>query len=137
MAKIMSKKHARKLPDLILGPLPIDIINRTLGTELDVGAVIFSAAAQIHAAREHPREYPVCFPHVAGIIAAPLYIGDDDRNPGNIEMIGRVQAAASLVLVAVNIELDEAGHYHVCSFYPISNTKAENRKAKGFLRIAL
>ncbi|NYG45308.1 hypothetical protein GGD67_002766 [Bradyrhizobium sp. IAR9] len=60
----------------------------------------------------------------------PLYIGDDHKNPG-IELISRVVAADSMVLMAIKLDRDEQGRYHVLSFYPV---KAENRKpaAEGF-----
>ena len=78
-------KRPRKQPVLELGPLPIDTINCTMGTELEPGDVVFSSAAQVHAARRHPTEYSQCLPHLAKVICNPLYIGDDHKNPGKIE----------------------------------------------------
>lgn len=134
MSKKAGQKKSRQ-PDLILGPLPVEVVNRTISTELEPGEVVLSRAAQRHAARRHPEDYPVCLPHLASIILNPLYIGDDHRNPGKIELIGRVAAAASLVLVAVDLERDEDGNYGVSSFYTITQEKAQGRRAKGFLKI--
>ncbi|MCP1838764.1 MULTISPECIES: hypothetical protein [unclassified Bradyrhizobium] len=47
-----------------------------------------------------------------------LYIGDDHKNPG-IELVRNVVAAESMVLVAINLDRDEQGRYHVLSFYPV------------------
>jgi hypothetical protein len=78
------KRRTHQTPELVLGPLPVDTINNTMDTELEPGEVVFSRAAQVHAARRHPVEYPVCLPHLATVVADPLYIGDDHKNPGVI-----------------------------------------------------
>ena len=118
----MSKHHKPKQPELVLGPLPVDTIyntiNNTIDMELGHGDVVFSRAAQVHAARRHPVDYPICQPHLATVVCDPLYIGDDHKNPGRIELIGRIPAANSLVLVAVAVERDEHGRYNVCSLSP-------------------
>jgi hypothetical protein len=133
----MSKRRGSRLVDLALGPIPADVINLTLGLELDPGPVILSRGAQKHALSSHPAEYPLCLPHVAAVIANPLYLGDDFRNGGKIEMIGRVPALGSFLLVAVTIEQDSAGRYSVCSFYPISEKKIQPRRERGYLRVAI
>ena len=102
--------------------------------ELDSGAVVMSGRAQLHAAKRHPKDYSRCVGHIAAIVTNPLYIGDDFKNPGNIEMISRVPAAGSAILVAVNIEMDKKGDYNVASFYPISEAKINKRLDKGFLK---
>ncbi|WP_375273466.1 hypothetical protein [Methylorubrum thiocyanatum] len=79
------------------------MINLTLGLDLDPGPVILSRNAQKHALSSHPVEYPLCLPHVAAVVADPLYLGDDFKNGGKIEMIGRVPALGSFLLVAVTI----------------------------------
>ena len=66
----------------------------------------------------------------------PLYIGDDFRNPNKIEMISRVPAINSAILVAVNIERDTRGDYNVVSFYPVDERKLGSRLDRGFLKIA-
>ena len=133
----MTRRHPRRRPDLILGPMPVEIINLTIGLELEPGDLIFSRGAQYHAAKEHPEDFSRCLPHLASIVLAPLYIGDDHRNPGKIELIGRIHAVNSRVLIAVTIEVDESGRYIVCSFYPISDNKADGRRQKGFLKNAI
>ena len=129
------KSHTRQ-PDLYLGPLPIQVINRTLGTDFMSGEVLFTRAAQIHAERRHPEEYPLCLPHVGLVIRNPLYIGDDFKNHGKIELIARIPQIGGALLVAINMEQEEEGTYHVCSMYPVSEGKVQKRKEKGYLLVA-
>jgi hypothetical protein len=98
--------------------------------------VLLSRAAQKHASKRHPTDYPLCLPHLATVISSPLYIGDDYKNAG-IELITRVAALGEFVLVAVNLEADESGHYHIASFYIISEKRIQGRREKGFLRVAV
>ena len=121
--------------DLILGPLPVDAINRTLGLEMEAGEVIFSAAAQAHAYRSHSDDYPKCVPHVGLVVERPHYLGDDLNNPGKIELVSRVPALGGGLLVALTIEMDADGRYNVCSCYPIGEKKIENRRQSGHLII--
>jgi hypothetical protein len=130
----MSRKTS---PDLILGPLPVDMINRLFGYELDPGEVILTRGAQLHASRRHPEDYSLCLPHVANVIVNPLYIGDDLRNHGKIELVGRVSVLGLVILVAVNVAPDRAGRYHIESFYPISEKKVQKRREKGHLKVAV
>lgn len=125
-----------EISDIDLCELPAVVINRTIDTELEVGIVVLSRAAQIHAARRHPEEYPLCLPHIATVISDPLYIGDDAKNPGYIELISRVPAVDGFILVAVNLEMNENGTYHVASFYVVSEKKIAGRREKGFLFVA-
>jgi hypothetical protein len=121
-----------KLVPLEIGPLPADSINLTLDLELEPGTVMLSINAQKHAARRHPDDYARCLPHVASVVLNPLYIGDDLNNDG-IELIARVQAIGSGLLVAVSVERAANGLYDVISFYPVSEQKIAGRLAKGFL----
>lgn len=123
-------------PPLNLGPLPVEVINATLGTELEPGSVILSRAAQAHVLKRHPEDYSTCLPHVGTVVINPLYIGDDHRNPDKIELIAKVGAVDAFVLVAVCIEPDKDGDYYVSSFYPIDQEKINQRRHKGFLQIA-
>lgn len=133
----MSSHKRRKQPDLILGELPVNGINRALSLELKAGVAVFSRAAQAHAARRHPTEYPVLAPHIAAIVLDPLYVGDDLRNGGKIELIGKAPGQTSFALVAVSVEVDAEGRYHVASLYPVSREKIESRRQKGFLQVFL
>lgn len=132
----MTKRRGPRIVDLPLCPMPVDVINVTMEMELDPGEVVLSKGAQVHALARHPDEYPVCLPHVAAVVANPLYIGDDFKNPGSIELIGRVPAIGSFMLVAVTVTRDANGCYNVCSFYPITEKKIQPRRERGFLKVA-
>lgn len=119
----------------VLCPLPCDLINHTLKMELAEGEVVLTRAAQIHAHRRHPEEFPLCFPHLAEVIADPLYVGDDFDNAG-IELVRRVPTINQYMLVAVRLEINAAGQYEIASFYTVSEKKIESRRAKGFLKVA-
>jgi len=123
-----------RFADLILGPLPVDVINRTLGHDLDDGEVVFTGGAQAHAMKRHAEEFVRCLPHVGSIVCNPDFMGDDFHNPGKIELIGRVPALDGGVLVAVIVEPDESGRYRIASCYRVSAKKIENRRQKGLLR---
>ncbi|RTL52931.1 MAG: hypothetical protein EKK40_07140 [Bradyrhizobiaceae bacterium] len=116
--------------------MPADVINKTLGTEIEAGDVILTRGAQRHAYRRHPEDYPKCLPHLASVVADPRYIGDDDTNSG-IEIWGYAIAIQSLVLVAVELMPDANGRYQISSFYMVSEKKAQSRRQKGFLKVAV
>jgi phage-Barnase-EndoU-ColicinE5/D-RelE like nuclease3 len=131
---VPKKKSALpKFVQLHLGPLPIDIINATLSMELEPGPVVFSAPAQQHAYRRHPEDFQNCLPFAGSVVANPLMVGDDYRNPGKIELVSRVQSLGSGLLVAIAVEMDPLGQYHVTSLYPISYAKIERRVERRFL----
>ncbi len=131
----MPAQQIPKIVRLDFGPLPVDLINRTTGLELETGNVFFSINAQKHSAKRHPLEYSKALPHVAAVIADPMYLGDDFKNPGKIELVSHVAALGNALLVAVEVTIDHDGHYNVTSFYPISQKKIDNRREKGRLVI--
>jgi hypothetical protein len=122
--------------DLELGALPVEAVNRALGLELEPGPVVITVAAQVHVARRRPEEYARLLPHLATAVATPLYIGDDHRNPGKIELVARVRATEAYLLVAIVVARDASGRYRVASFYPIKPEQVQNRRARGFLKTA-
>lgn len=126
-----------RLPaSITFGPMPHDSVNKTLGLEIDDGMVIMSGRSQIHTSNKRPDIYTQCLPHIARIVSAPLYIGDDLKNAGKIELVGRVLSINKTILVAVDLEKDLQGNYRVVTFYPISDQKVTNRLGNGFLKIA-
>ena len=128
-----SRSRARLVP-CVFGPLPIRAINRALSLELDDGDVVMSVNAMRHAARRHPADFARCFPHVATVVAAPLYVRDAFVNDGKIELVGKAAGLGDYLLVAVEVSLDSAGRYNVVSFYPVSERKVEKRRESGHLR---
>jgi hypothetical protein len=132
----MAKHSPSKTPDLIIGPMPVAAVNKTLGTEIEAGQVILTRGAQRHANKRHPQDYPKCLPHLASVIANPRYIGDDHSNSG-IEIWGYVGSLQSLVLVAIELIPDKAGRYQIASFYMVSEKKAQSRREKGYLKVVI
>src|SRR6266540_3841336 len=105
--------HRNMYTPLLFGDIPVDAIRFTLGIELDAGEVTMSANAQRHAARRHPNDYGRCLPCVSSVIASPLYLGDDFRNGGAVEFVGRPLRLGHPLLIAVEINIDSAGHYNL------------------------
>ena len=129
----MLRKNSRLPAPLYFGPLPVVHINLALQLELDAGETVMSGRAQLHASRRHGEDYCRALPHVANVLANPLYFGDDFRNKGKIEIVGRPQGWSEHLLVAVHIIQDAEGRYHITSIYPISAKKVEARRAKNHL----
>jgi hypothetical protein len=126
------KKH--KLFDVFPGPIPDKAIYDTLGIELDAGDVKFSAPAQRHAYRGHPEDVPLIIPHLSQVISDPMYMGDDLKNPGKIELVRLIAGAGKFALVAVTVAKSEDGYYHVCSAYLISQSEVDRKRDKGILK---
>jgi phage-Barnase-EndoU-ColicinE5/D-RelE like nuclease3 len=122
-----------KRRNIPIGPMPVDAINKALGLELEAGELMLKPAAQVHAANHHTEEYPVILPCLPEVLASALYVGDDHGNAGKIELIGRIRELDQFILIAVIIEVDAKGFYSVASFYPVSKTKIQGRREKGFL----
>ncbi len=125
---------ATRYPALDLGWLPVDLINRTLGTELDPGRVRLSGRAHRHIAEDHPNDYATCMKALPSAIAAPTYIGQAPHHAGNIELVKRVRGVQGwMVLVAVGLEPDRRGDYRVRSAYLIREATVEGRRLRRHL----
>jgi hypothetical protein len=123
--------------DVFPGAAPVAAVYATLGIEMDEGDVKCSAQALHHASRRHPQDVPVILPHLSEIIRNPLYMGDDFKNPGKIELIGKIAGRSGAALVALTIAMDEAdGYYHVCSMYMITQSELDRKRDKLVLKIA-
>ncbi len=121
----------KKYLALDLGPLPVDLINRTLGTELNPGRVRLSPRAHRHIAEDHPNDYATCMAELPGAIAAPTYIGQAPHHAENIELVKRVRGVQGwMVLVAVSLEADKRGDYRVRSAYLIREATVQERRMR-------
>lgn len=130
----MSKKPS--FIDVFPGAAPVAAVYATLGIEMDAGDVKCSAPALNHAAKRHPEDVPVILPHLSELIRNPLYMGDDLKNPGKIELVGKIAGRSGAALVALTIALDEAdGYYHVCSMYMITQSELDKKREKKVLKI--
>ncbi len=126
----------KRYPALDLGWLPVDLINRTLGTEIEPGRVRLSGRAHRHIAEDHPGDYATCMKALPSAIAAPTYIGQAPHHARNIELVKRVRGIEGwMVLVAVGLEADRRGDYRVRSAYLIREATVEGRRLRGRLAV--
>jgi hypothetical protein len=120
-----------------LGPLPVDLINATIGLDLEAGNAWLSKAAHKHMADKHSADYPLCIAHLADAISAPSYIGQDPKQADNFILIKRVQNVEGGLLVAIAIWLNQYGSYNVRTAYRESPDRIERRRQAGHLRVAI
>jgi hypothetical protein len=79
-----------RYPAIDLGPLPVELINHVLATELEPGGVRLSERAHQHIAEDHPRDYALCLASLRKAIAEPSFIGHAPKHNGNFEIVRRV-----------------------------------------------
>lgn len=131
----MSKPKGPRLYKLNPGKFPDEIVYKTLQIEAEPGEVVFSVPAQNHANKNHPGEAAVIIPHLAQVIDDPMYVGDDTRNPGKIELVRMIPGTGGKsALVAVTVEQDANGDYNICSSYLITQSEVDKKRAKGVLK---
>jgi hypothetical protein len=121
-----------------VGPLPAELINRALGTELDVADVWVSKACHAHIADDHPDDYPVIMSHLIDILRSPTYAGQDAHNPNGFYLVKRVETAVAgrdFALVAIALEVSQFGTYNVKSAYTIKQQDVDSRRLKGALKV--
>jgi hypothetical protein len=132
------RKEGKPYKACRIGPLPVEIINDLLGTELEQGDAWLSVMAHSHMAEDHPGDYPVCFSNLADAIANPTYIGQDPQHGRNFIIVKRVQGGgAKPMLVAICLEPNEFGNYNICSAYLIDQQDVDRRREKGYLKSPL
>lgn len=127
-----------KLNDIVAGQLPDEMLYRTLEIKADPGEVRLTRAAQSHIQSRHPGELEKILPRLSQLVENPLYMGDDHRNPGKIELVGRVPQHSGAVLVAILLDRNEGeDFYHICSAYFISQAEVDKRRDQKILKNAL
>lgn len=121
-----------------LGDLPVEIINRTLQMELEGGDVILTVTEQRHVRNRHRNDYELCHPHLAGIVARPLYAGEDHKHPGKVCLVGGLPGATGdFCLIAISLEVTERGDYRVHTFYPMTREQVLRKRHAGKLKIVV
>jgi hypothetical protein len=126
-----------KLYKLRPGNFPDNIVNKTLGIDVEPGEVVFSVPAQNHANRRHPGDAALIIPHLSQVIEDPMYIGDDFNNPGKIELVRKIpDSGGRSALIAVTLEMDGRGFYNICSSYLITQSEVDKKRNKGILKNA-
>lgn len=109
--------------------LPVDVINRTLGTDLSVGDAWFSRAARQHFAEDHPEDYVACFPFLADVIETPTWLGQAAKHGDNFELVTRIATISRIVLAAVRLIPNRYGNYNIVSVYCTTQRKVDGRRA--------
>jgi hypothetical protein len=124
-------------PALDLGPLPVDLINATIGTELEPGRARLSRSAHRHIAKDHAADYTICMAALqADAITAPTFIGQDPSHAGNFVLVKRVGLPdGRAVLVAIGLEPDDGGNYSVRTSYLIPQRTIDARREAKRLKI--
>jgi phage-Barnase-EndoU-ColicinE5/D-RelE like nuclease3 len=118
--------------------LPVEVINRALGTELDSADVWVSKACHAHIALDHPEDYPVIKANIVEILRSPTYAGQDARGGNGFYLVKRVTpgvGAREFALVAIALEQNQHGSYNVKSAYLIKQNDIDSRRLKGALKI--
>lgn len=108
--------------------LPVDLINRTLGTELAKGDAWLSAVAHQHFAEDHADDYAICFSSLAEIIENPTWLGQAITHSANFELVSRIVGIDRIVLVAIRLQPNKYGNYNVVSVYCIKQETVDARR---------
>lgn len=120
---------------IVLGPLPVDWINRTLGTELEAGEAILTVRAQDHIAEDHPEDRDLVMANLQAVVTNPTYIGQSPHHGAAFELVRRVMLPGTdkHVLAAVKLTPNPFGNYNVHSAYVINQDRVDRRIARGHL----
>lgn len=118
-----------------LGPIPSDLINRTIGTELEPGEAVLSAQAHRHIAEDHAADYPLVIANLQIVISEPSYIGQSPKHSDNFELVRQiwVPKGRQAILAAVKMTKNEFGNYNIVSGYCLEEEKVTKRILKGHL----
>ncbi|PJI89814.1 hypothetical protein DAH55_05785 [Sphingomonas koreensis] len=118
-----------------VGPLPANMINAALGTELDSADVWVSKKAHEHIALDHPDDYEAVKANIIEIIRSPTWAGQDPKQGGNFYLVRRVQRGEGMqpLLIAIGLEPSEHGTYNVRTGYAISEQDILTRRLRGSL----
>jgi hypothetical protein len=125
----------RKFKAFRVGPLPADMINAALGTELDIADVWVSKAAHQHIALDHPADYDAVKANIIEIIRSPTWVGQDPKHGDNFYLVRRIEREEGIapLLIAIGLEQSEFGTYNVRTAYAIGEDDILNRRLRGSL----
>ena len=135
MAKYLIRQRRKAFR---VGPLPAGLINRALGTELEIADVWVSKACHGHIADDHPDDYPIIMANLIDILISPTYAGQDAHIGTGFYLIKKVDVGSSdreFALVAIALELSQHGSYTVKSAYTIKQSDVDSRRLKGALKV--
>lgn len=119
-------------PRLSLGPLPVDRINRTIGTLLVEGHVTVSKKAHQHIAEKHPDEYAEIMEVLPSLIGNAAFIGRDPAHPHAFYLVDSLETkVGAFAMVAIAFERSSEGTYKVASAYGIKAAQFTSRVKAG------
>lgn len=128
-----------------LGPLPHDIVNRTLSLELGAGRVYLSARAHRHIAEDHPADYRLVIENLEIAVLEPTFLGQAPHHTRNFEAVKRIAVTEAdengrvlrrrYVLIAVSLVPDRHGDYRIVSGYTLKEEEVQTRRNNGRLLI--
>ena len=131
----MPSKKNKPYPAVVFGPLPVDLINEALGTELESGNVRLSERAHGHIVKAHADDYPICVEAIPAALAAPTYIGQAPKHGDGFELVKRLnRISGQAVLVAIGLEPTTSGEYRVTSNYLLTAEEVERKRQVGTLK---
>lgn len=123
-----------EFPPIILGDLAVDMINRTIGTELQPGLARLSSKAHRHVKLDHPEDYALCMLFIDAMVKEPSFIGQAPKHGRNFELLRRIPGRnGDATLVAVQMEPDEKGDYSIVSFYRIIASELHSKRTRGHI----
>ena len=124
---------------ILLGPLNIELVNRTLGTELAPGGLYLSRQAHWHIAKDHAEDYDACMKALKIAGERPGLIGQSPKHRDGFEIVVRFRSALSdstrYTLIAISLERDNRGNYRVKSSYSLKEQVVERRRQNGHLKL--
>jgi hypothetical protein len=122
---VSNKKYAQ----ILLGALPVDLINATLEADLEPGDAILTSRAHRHVALDHPNDYAAVITYLALVIAQPTYIGQSPHHSGAFEMVRRViiPNQNEILLAAISLTRNDLGNYNVRSAYSLKESEVTRR----------
>jgi hypothetical protein len=83
------RQMTKSFPPIVFGPLAVDMINRTIGTELQPGLARLSSRAHRHAQIDHPEDYALCMRIIEAVVMDPSFIGQAPKHGRNFELLRR------------------------------------------------
>ena len=120
----------KKYPARLVCDLPVDVVNKVLGLELDPGEVWVSRACHKHIAEDHPDAYAACYHQLDIVISDPSFLGQSPKHNDAIEVIRRLVIGQNqaIVLAAVSMETNQYRNYNVRSVYLIEQDDLDMRR---------
>lgn len=119
----------KRYAQILLGALPVELINATLDVELEPGDAIITSRAHRHIALDHPEDYAAVMTYIHLLIVQPTYIGQSPHHGDAFEMVRRVIVPGQdeIILAAINFDRNDRGNYNVKSAYRLKESEVTRR----------